>query len=101
MKALTALVVIMGMSVASGAATSGEYHKRHVKTGDNYELSRRRPEVRGYLFRPGGHRYAFENDAVPPRITTPPYGDNWVDNRTIFERAMSDPRTDSTSPSAF
>jgi hypothetical protein len=101
MRALTALVVIMGMSVASGAATSGEYHKQYVKKGDNYELSRRKPEVRGYLFRPGGHRYAYEYDADMPRNTTPGLGDNHVDDRTIFEKAMSDPRTDSTSPSAF
>lgn len=99
MKALTALVVIMGMSAASGAATSGEYHKRHVKKGDNYELSRRPPEVRGYLFRPGGHRYDYEYDSATQR--NGPFGSPQVDNRNFWEKTMSDPRTDTTSPSAF
>lgn len=99
MKALTAVVIIMGMSVASGGATSGEYHKRHVKAGDNSELSHRRPEVRGYLFRPGGHRYDYEYDSAA-RLNGP-YGNAPVDNRNFWEKTMSDPRTDATSPSAF
>jgi hypothetical protein len=99
MRALTALVVIMGMSVASGAAVSGEYHKHYVKKGDNSELSHRKPQVRGYLFRPGGHRYEYEYDSVTQG--NGPYGNAQIDNRSFWEKTMSDPRTDSTSPSAF
>ncbi len=112
MKTLTALVVIMGMSVASGAAMARDYRERPVEKPTNYELSRqhersgdyygsrRGPQVRGYLFRPGGHRYDFEYDAELQR--NGPYGNlPQVDTRSFWERTMSDPRTTTTSPSAF
>lgn len=109
MKTLTALVVIMGMSVASGAATAHDYRGKPT----NYELSRQQgrsadayggpghgPQVRGYLYRPGGHRYDFEYDATLMRDG--PYGNlPQVDTRNFWERTMSDPRTTTTSPSAF
>jgi hypothetical protein len=100
MKALTALVVIMGMSAASSAAIAGGSRERHVEKGNNYELSQRRPEVRGYLFRPGGHRYDYEYDTFLER--NGPYGNYpQLDPRNFWERTMSDPRSTTTSPSAF
>lgn len=113
MKTLTALVVITGMSVASGAALAGDYRERRVEKPTNYELSRRQersrdsygrsrrgPEVRGYVFRPGGHRYDYEYDAS--LLRDGPYGNlPQVDTRSFWERTMSDPRTSGTSPSAF
>jgi hypothetical protein len=100
MKALTALVLIMGMSVASGAAVAGDHRERHVEKGNNDQLSRRPPEVRGYLFRPGGHRYDYEYDSFLER--NGPYGNYpQLDTRNFWERVMSDPRSTTTSPSAF
>lgn len=100
MKALTALVLVTGMSVASGAAVAGEHRHRHVEKGNNYELSQRPPQVRGYVFRPGGHRYDYEYE--PFLEKNGPYGyypD--FDPRNFKERVFSDPRTNATSPSAF
>ena len=100
MKALTALVVIMGMSAASSVAVAGGARERHVEKGNNYELSQRRPEVRGYLFRPGGHRYDYEYEPFLSR--NGPYGNYpQLDSRNFWERTMSDPRSTTTSPSAF
>jgi hypothetical protein len=113
MKTLTALVVIMGMSVASGSAMAGDYRERagekltnyelsrqHARSGDSYGRSRRGPQVRGYVFRPGGHRYDFEYAAT--LLRDGPYGNlPQVDTRSFWERTMSDPRTTTTSPSAF
>jgi hypothetical protein len=106
MKTLTALVVIMGMSVASGAAvaqeklTNYELSRQHERSAGDYGRSRRGPQVRGYLLRPGGHRYDYEYDASPMRDG--PFGNlPQVDTRSFWERTMSDPRTNSTSPSAF
>lgn len=113
MKTLTALVVIMGMSVASGAAMAQDYPERptekltnyelsrqHERSEDDYGRSRRGPQVRGYLLRPGGHRYDYEYDASVMRDG--PYGNlPQVDTRSFWERTMSDPRTTGTSPSAF
>ena len=113
MKTLTALVVITGMSVASGAAVAQDYRERPSEKLTNYELSRqqgrsadaygrsrRGPQVRGYLYRPGGHRYDYEYDASPLRDG--PYGNSpQLDTRSFWERTMSDPRSTGTSPSAF
>jgi hypothetical protein len=113
MKTLTALVVITGMSVASGAVMAQDYRERPSEKLTNYELSRqggrsvdaygrsrRGPEVRGYLFRPGGHRYDHEWDAS--KLRDGPYGNfPQFDTRTLWERTMSDPRSTTTSPSAF
>ena len=113
MKTLAALVVITGMSVASGAAMADDYRERPSEKLTNYELSRQHertrdaygrprggPEVRGYILRPGGHRYDHEYDASLMRDG--PYGNlPQVDTRTFWERTMSDPRSTSTSPSAF
>ena len=112
MKTLTALVAIMGMTVASGAALARDYRERPTEKLTNYELSRQqersrdysrsrgRPEVRGYTFRPGGHRYDFEYDAELQR--NGPFGNPpQMDTRSFWERTMSDPRTTTTSPSAF
>lgn len=113
MKTFTALVVIMGMTVASGAAVARDYRERPTEKLTNYELSRQQgrsvdrygrsrggPQVRGYIFRPGGHRYDFEYDAELQR--NGPYGNlPQIDTRNFWERTMSDPRTTATSPSAF
>ena len=112
MKTLTALVAIMGITVASGVAVARDNRDRQTEKLTNYELSRQQerrreygrsrggPEVRGYIFRPGGHRYDFEYDAEAQRngpFGTPPQ----LDTRSFWERTMSDPRSTSTSPSAF
>lgn len=113
MKTLTALVVIIGMSVASGVAvaqgygnrvvdkpTNYELSRQHERMGDEYGSARRGPQVRGFLFRPGGHRYDYEYDASPMRDG--PYGNlPQLDTRGFWERTMSDPRSTTTSPSAF
>jgi len=105
MKTLTALVAIMGMTVASGAALAAEkltnYElSRQQERSRDYSRSRGRPEVRGYTFRPGGHRYDFEYDAELQR--NGPFGNPpQMDTRSFWERTMSDPRTTTTSPSAF
>lgn len=100
MKTLTALVVIMGMPAASSAAVAGGFRERHVEKGNNYEQSRRPPQVRGYVFRPGGHRYDYEYEPFLNR--NGPYGNYpQFDPRNFRERVMSDPRSTATSPSAF
>ncbi len=100
MKALTALCLVMGMSVASSAAMAGDQHGQRDDDSKNYRLSHRHPQVRGYVFRPGGHRYDYE---YPTFLQdNGPYG-NYpeLDPRNFKERVFSDPRFNTTSPSAF
>ena len=99
MKALTALVLIMGMSAASGAAMAGDFWERG-DASKNDQLSHRRPQVRGYVFRPGGHRYDYEYQTFLEK--NGPYG-NYpdFDPRNFKERVFSDPRYNSTSASAL
>src|SRR5882672_10938499 len=113
MKTLTALVVIMGMSVVSGSAFAACVGNRNALKGDNYALSRQHdswrecfgrsrgsPQVRGYVFRPGGHAYDYEYDTFLSR--NGPYGNYpGFDPRDFKERVFSDPRFNTTSPSAF
>lgn len=99
MKLLTAMIAVAALSfVSAGSADAGGWGKR--RGGDNDQLSRRSPQVRGFLFRPGGHRYAYENE--PFLYWNGPYG-NYpdFDARNFKERVFSDPRFDTTSPSAF
>ncbi|WP_125461607.1 MULTISPECIES: hypothetical protein [Rhodomicrobium] len=104
MKPLTALVAVASLTlfsattVLTSTADAGWWRRDHGK--DNDALSHRKPQVRGFLFRPGGHRYAFENQ--PFLDWNGPYG-NYpnFDPRNFKERVFSDPRFDTTSPSAF
>lgn len=103
MKALTLIITAaLGMSLASGAATADHRHKAKVlrEPVGNYELSKRKPQVRGYYFRPGGHSYAYEEEPFLRR--NGPYGNfPEFDPRTFHERVLSDPRFPTTAPSAF
>ena len=102
MKGLTVIIAAaLGLSLASGAAIAGQKHKKVIsEPAGNYELSKRKPQVRGYYFRPGGHAYGYENEPFLRR--NGPYG-NFpdFDPRTFHERVLSDPRYSTTAPSAF
>jgi hypothetical protein len=102
MKKIAAVIAILSLSLASNAASAAAKHKHLVKRGEanNYELSKRTPQVRGYLFRPGGHSYDYENEPFLRR--NGPYG-NFpdFDPRNFWERVQGDPRTNATSPSSF
>ncbi len=100
MKSFTAMTAILAVTLTSGAALAGGWGKRDGRSGDNYQLSQRKPEVRGFLFRPGGHRYSYENE--PFLRSNGDYGNYpQLDPRNFKERVFSDPRFDTTSPSAF
>jgi hypothetical protein len=101
MRAATAVFALLALSISSSAVFSDGYHKRRsVEKGDNYALSRRAPEVRGFLFRPGGHRYGYEYESYLSREG--PYGNYpLLDSRNFWERVQSDPRSNTVSPSAF
>jgi hypothetical protein len=104
MKGLSAIIAIgLGLSLAASAADAGYRHKKDKLAREhvgNYELSKRKPQVRGYLFRPGGHSYAFEYEPFLRR--NGPYGNfPEFDPRTFHEKVLSDPRFATTSPSAF
>ncbi len=102
MKTLTAMIAVCGLALASASAPAlaGGSRDRAENPENNYTLSQRKPQVRGYLFRPGGHRYDYESEPFLRR--NGPYG-NYpnFDPRTFKERVFSDPRDNSTSPSAF
>lgn len=100
MKKLTVLIAIAVVSLISTSANAGGWGKRDGARANNDELSRRAPQVRGYVFRPGGHRYSFENESFLRH--NGPYG-NFpdFDPRNFKERVFSDPRFNTTSPSAF
>ncbi len=100
MKTWVAIIAICGLSFAAATATAGEFWSRDRDSGRNYALSKKKPQVRGYYFRPGGHRYAFENE--PFLRHNGPYGYYpFFDPRSFKERVFSDPRQPTTSPSAF
>lgn len=100
MKIATALVAILGLLLTSAAASAGGFKRGSRGEVNNDTLSRRPPEVRGYLFRPGGHRYDFEYEPFLRR--NGPYGNYpQFDPRNFRERVFSDPRQNTTSPSAF
>lgn len=102
MRALIALAAFAAVSLtsATGDVHAGGYRERGSGEVNNYTLSRRKPEVRGFLFRPGGHHYDYEYEPFLRRNGG--YG-NYpdFDPRTFSERVLSDPRTSTTSPSAF
>ena len=100
MKTATALIAILGLALTSAVASAGDSRRASRGAVNNDTLSRRAPEVRGFLFRPGGHRYDFEYEPYLRR--SGPYG-NYpnFDQRNFRERVFSDPRQDATSPSAF
>ncbi len=100
MKRVTALIAICALAVTSGTALAGGFGKRSGERVGNEALSKREPQVRGFLFRPGGHRYEFEFE--PYIRKNGPYGyypD--YDPRSFSERVLSDPRLPTTAPSAF
>lgn len=100
MKKLTVLIAIAAVSLVSTSAFAGGWGKRDGRGVSNDELSRRSPQVRGYLFRPGGHRYDFEYESFLQ--WNGPYGNYpGFDARDFKERVYSDPRFNTTSPSAF
>lgn len=100
MKALTAALAIFALAVSTGAATAGGSKERRAQKSTNYELSQRPPEVRGFIFRPGGYSYDYEYDPLLRR--NGPYGNYpQLDTRNFWERVQSDPRSTTTSPSAF
>jgi hypothetical protein len=102
MKGLTLIIAAaLGLSLASGDAAAGYRHKKVPgEAVGNYELSKRKPQVRGYYFRPGGHAYAYEEEPFLRR--NGPYGNfPEFDPRTFHERVLSDPRYPTTAPSAF
>jgi hypothetical protein len=101
MRAVTAAFAVLALSISSSAVLADRYHKRKgVHRGDNHTLSQRPPEVRGFLFRPGGHRYDYEYE--PFLYHNGPYGNYpQLDSRNFWERVQSDPRSTTVSPSAF
>ena len=100
MKAASALIAILGLALTSADVSAGGGSRGSQAEVTNDALARRAPEVRGFVFRPGGHRYEFEYEPYVRR--NGPYGNYpQFDPRNFRERALSDPRFDTTSPSAF
>lgn len=100
MKMVTALIAAASLTLASMPADAGKASRSSGAKATNDSLSRRAPQVRGYVFRPGGHQYEFEYEPFLRR--NGPYGNYpQFDPRNFQERAFSDPRLNTTSPSAF
>ena len=100
MKTEITIIAILSLSLAAGGAMAGGSRSGEAQEKNNYALSMKKPQVRGYYFRPGGHRYDFEYQ--PFLRWNGPYGNfPEFDPRSFKERVFSDPRQPTTSPSAF
>jgi hypothetical protein len=99
MKSVALLMAVCGFALMPGAAFAGSF-KSADGAQTNETLSKRGPQVRGYVFRPGGHRYDYELEPFLRR--NGPYG-NYpdVDPRNFNERVLGDPRDSTTGASAL
>ncbi|NJM35758.1 MAG: hypothetical protein HC850_14865 [Rhodomicrobium sp.] len=100
MKAFIVLIVGAAVALTSVSAIAGGKRSKKPEGYNNYTLSQRKPEVRGFLFRPGGYRYDYEYE--PFLRQNGPYGNfPQFDPRNFWERVQGDPRGNANSPSAF
>jgi hypothetical protein len=99
MKSVALLMAVCGFALMPGAAFAGSF-KSADGAETNETLSKRGPQVRGYVFRPGGHRYDYELEPFLRR--NGPYG-NYpdFDPRNFNERVLGDPRDSTTGASAL
>jgi hypothetical protein len=94
-----AVIVALSLAFASSSVSAEGQHKQRERLG-NDALSHRAPQVRGFYFRPGGHSFNFEYEPLLRR--NGPYGNYpQFDPRNFHEQVLSDPRFNTTSPSAF
>jgi hypothetical protein len=100
MKIVTAFIAAAALAMVSIPAQAGKASRSSSAEVTNDSLSRRAPQVRGYVFRPGGHQYQFEYEPFL-RWNGPYVNQPRLDPRNFRERVFSDPRQDTTSPSAF
>jgi hypothetical protein len=102
MKPLIILAVSAAVALTAGSAIAGGKRsgKGEGEVYNNYTLSHRKPQVRGFLFRPGGYRYDYEYE---PFVRQNGHYGNYpqFDPRNFWERVQGDPRTNDNSPSAF
>ena len=91
MKAVTAVIVALAL-----AAGFSQAEAKARKAYKHYSSK----QVRGFAYRPGGHRMGYEAD--PLLYKNGPYGNYpFHDPRNFWERVQSGPFSESTSPSAF
>ncbi len=96
----TVLIAAISFALISTSVWAGGSSRGSGARPNNDALARRAPEVRGYVFRPGGYSYQYEYEPFLRRNGA--YGNYpQFDPRNFQERVFSDPRLNTTSPSAF
>jgi hypothetical protein len=102
MKIFAAFTLILGLLTMG--ISDANAHSRKSKYGyqQRYAAVKVKPQVRGYSARIGGYRYGYEPEApTNHQVVLPSYP--YFDDRTMWERVNSDPRSNSNEvgPSGF